>query len=428
MWLIHWFRWLVYVQWVSLDTHSASIQRPFQLNATIAPSNATNKNLVWTSSNTNIATVDNNWLVIPVWEGNCTITVMADWHSDSCTFSVSPIRVTWVTLDKNSILVNVWETEQLTAIINPSDASNHNVTWSSSNTSIATVSSTWLVTAIWDGTVTITVTTQDWWYTATCSAECSSFTPIDCCFWYTWAEQSITLQPHEYCLEVWWASWWYNNYCWKWWYSSWCITIPSETTVYIYVWWCWWYWSWAAWWRNWWWISWTYWGNNPSWWWWWASDIRIWGNTLYHRRIVAGWGWGWWHNHAYDYWWVWWWICWEKWKNYSWWTTTYYTIQATQTSWASFWNWTNWYSWTTWWWGGWWWYWWGWTCWEWWSWWSWYVYTSSTCSSTPSWYYHCTAYFLANAYTCCWLVSFPSPSWSTETWHSWCGCVRIRSL
>lgn len=424
--LLHWFRWLIYVEWVSLDTHSASIQRQFQLNATTTPSNATNQNIVWTSSNTNIATVE-GWLVTPTWEGSVTITASVDWYTDSCTLNVSLIHVTWVTLNESSITVNAWEQEQLTATVNPSDASNPNITWSSSNTSVAVVDETGLVTYVWDGSCTITVTTEDWWYTATCSVECVSFVPIDTCFWYTWTEQTIQLMPHTYCIEVWWAEWWYSPYWWKWWYSWWCITLTSATCVYIYVWWVGATWSGASWWRNWWWISWAFWNNYPAWWWWWATDIRIWWDTLYHRRIVAGWWGWWWHNYWDDYWWYWWWLCWWKWCSH--WCvneTWYSTTVATQTSWASFWCWSSWTN--TWWWGGWWWYGWWWTLWEWWSWWSWYVYTSSTCSSAPNWYCHCVNYLLNNSNTCCWKISFPSPNWGTETWHAGCGCVRIRSL
>jgi len=448
--IIHWFRWLVYVQWVSLDTHSASIQRQFQLNATITPSNAINQNLVWTSSNSSIATVDNKWLVTPVWEGNCTITVTLDWYSDSCTLAVSPVRVTWVTLNKNSISLNVWETEQLTATVNPSDASNPNVTWSSSNTSIATVSSTWLVTAIWDGTVTITVTTVDWWFTATCSVECVSFVPVDTCFWYTGNEQSILLQPHEYKIEVWWAQWWYysGSPAGKWWYAVWCINITSPTCLYIYVWWVWcattvnsWQ---NAWWYNWWWAWYNY-STSYIWTWWgWWTDVRIGWNTLYHRRIVAGWGWGWWYYSSATTmcWWVGWWTNWVQWWAYgsypwwNWWTQTSWwyvnSYACYMVAWSFWQGWykTSWYNWYNWSWG------WGWWYWGWagsavsaWGWgWSWYVYTSSTCSNTPSWYCHCTAYYFTNACCCCWAVSFPSPSWSTETWHAGCGCVKITSL
>jgi len=58
---------------------------------------------------------------------------------------------------------------QLTAEINPTNATNQNVTWSSSKTSVATVSSTGLVTAVGAGTATITVTTAEGGYTATCT-------------------------------------------------------------------------------------------------------------------------------------------------------------------------------------------------------------------------------------------------------------------
>lgn len=83
-----------------------------------------------------------------------------------------PVRVTGVTLDKSSInLTTVWDTEQLTATISPSNAEDTAVTWSSSDTTVATVSDTWLVTCITPWTATITVTTHDWGYTATCGVE-----------------------------------------------------------------------------------------------------------------------------------------------------------------------------------------------------------------------------------------------------------------
>lgn len=80
-----------------------------------------------------------------------------------------PVRVTGVTLDKSSIsLTTAWDTEQLTATISPNNAEDTAVTWSSSDTSIATVSTSWLVTCVTPWTATITVTTHDWGYTATC--------------------------------------------------------------------------------------------------------------------------------------------------------------------------------------------------------------------------------------------------------------------
>ena len=448
MGLVHWFRGLVYVEWVSLSTHSASIQRQFQLDAIITPANATNQNIIWTSSNTSIATVDSNWLVTPTWEWTVTITVTLDGYTDSCELEVELIPVTWITLDKNSITVNAWEQEQLTATVSPSDASNPSVIWSSSNTAVAVVSQSWLVTYVWDGTCTITATTVDGWYTATCSVECVSFVPIDCCFWYTWNEQSILLKAHEYKIQVWWAQWWTCKNAWgKWWYAEWCINLTSDTCVYIYVWWVWcvtatsgWQ---NPWWYNWWWAWYNY--SSTYIWpgWGWGTDVRIWGNTLYHRRIVAWWGWGWgcYSSCTTMCWWAWWGVNWIQWWAYSSW---YWGTWWTQTSWWSnskpccmaawsFWRgwyktaWTSWYN-GSWGWGG--WYWgWAWSAVSAWGWgWSWYVYTSSTCSCVPSWYCHCTDYYFTWACCCCWLCSFPTAAWWTETWHSWCGCVKITSL
>ena len=81
----------------------------------------------------------------------------------------STVSVTGVSLNTNSTSVSVNETKQLTATIAPSNATNKNVTWISSNTTVATVSSTGLITGKQAGSATITVTTSDGNYIATCA-------------------------------------------------------------------------------------------------------------------------------------------------------------------------------------------------------------------------------------------------------------------
>lgn len=79
-----------------------------------------------------------------------------------------PVAVTGVTLNQNTATIDMGDTLQLTATISPSNATTKTVTWSSNNTNYATVSDG-LVTGVAVGTATITVTTTDGNYTASCT-------------------------------------------------------------------------------------------------------------------------------------------------------------------------------------------------------------------------------------------------------------------
>ena len=140
------------------------------LVATVAPDNATNPKVKWTSSNTAVATVDKDGKVTTVAAGNATITVTTEDSSKTATCSVTVVvPVTGVSLNKTSMTLSVGGTETLTATVAPDDATNKKVTWSSSNTDVATVGDDGKVTAVAHGTATITVTTEDGSKTATCS-------------------------------------------------------------------------------------------------------------------------------------------------------------------------------------------------------------------------------------------------------------------
>ncbi|OUP56919.1 Ig-like domain-containing protein [Pseudoflavonifractor sp. An184] len=143
------------------------------LTATVEPSDATNKNVTWESSNTSIAAVDATGKVTAIGAGTATITVTtADGgKTATCvvTVTAATVPVTGVTLNKTSTSLYVGDTEILTATVEPSDATNKNVTWSSDDTSVATVDASGRVTAVSAGTATITVTTEDGTKTATCT-------------------------------------------------------------------------------------------------------------------------------------------------------------------------------------------------------------------------------------------------------------------
>ncbi len=150
-----------------------------QLTAAISPSNAVNKNVIWTSSNTSVATVSSGGLVTAKAVGSANITVITEdgGKTASCIVTVNPIAVTGVTLNKNSTTLTVDDTEQLTATIKPDNATYKNVVWTSSDTGIATVSSTGLVTAKAPGTAVITVITEDGIKTASCTVTVKSEVP-----------------------------------------------------------------------------------------------------------------------------------------------------------------------------------------------------------------------------------------------------------
>ena len=130
-----------------------------ELIATITPENATDKTVTWTSSNTSVATVANG-MVTAVASGSATITAQAGNAKAECSITVNPTEVTSISLNKASVTLSAGETIELIATITPENATDKTVTWTSSNTSVATVANG-MVTAIASGSATITAQTNN---------------------------------------------------------------------------------------------------------------------------------------------------------------------------------------------------------------------------------------------------------------------------
>lgn len=152
---------------VMLNQSSISLKKgnSYQLSASIYPTNATNKYVNWSSNNTSVATV-NNGLVSAKSVGTATITCRAaDGSGKYATCKVyveaATVYVTSITLNKTAATLYVGETTQLHATVSPSSATNKSVGWTSDDTSVATVSSTGLVTAKSAGTATIKCKAKD---------------------------------------------------------------------------------------------------------------------------------------------------------------------------------------------------------------------------------------------------------------------------
>ena len=166
----------VAVTGVTLDKTSLSLEagQTAQLTATVQPGNADNQAVTWSSSDNNVVSVDATGKITANTKGSATITVTtADGgKTATCTVTVTepaaPVAVTGVTLNKNNTTIYTGRTETLTATIQPADATNKAVTWTSNNTGVATVNNG-VVTGVSVGSATITVKTADGGFTATCT-------------------------------------------------------------------------------------------------------------------------------------------------------------------------------------------------------------------------------------------------------------------
>ena len=157
---------------LSKTTETVTVGESFTLKASVEPGNAANKNVVWSSSDPNIATVTAAGKVTGVKAGTAAITVKTVDGSKTASCRVTVKAKIWpvtgVTLNQTAKTMTVGESFTLTAAIAPSNAGNKAVTWSSSNTGIATVTAAGKVTGVKAGTATITVKTVDGGKTAAC--------------------------------------------------------------------------------------------------------------------------------------------------------------------------------------------------------------------------------------------------------------------
>ena len=153
------------------DVKYAIADEYFQLYATIEPETAKDQEVIWKSTNTSVATVDQNGIVTFKKPGQTSIIVTSKVDasiSAVCNLEVTK-SVTGVKLDKTTHEMFVGETFRITYTISPVGASNAQVTWSSSNSSVASVDQSGLVSAKGVGTTVIMVKTKDGGYTSVCT-------------------------------------------------------------------------------------------------------------------------------------------------------------------------------------------------------------------------------------------------------------------
>ena len=164
------------VSGISLSKSSASMyvgDSPLALTAAITPSNASDKSVVWSSSDASVASVTAgsglDATVTPVAAGTATITVSTPdgKFSASCVLTVKQ-HVTGVSISKSSLTLYTGQTETLSAQVKPDDATDTRLTWSSSDKTVATVANG-KVTALKAGSVQIRVTTFEGGFQDVCN-------------------------------------------------------------------------------------------------------------------------------------------------------------------------------------------------------------------------------------------------------------------
>ena len=177
----------VAVSSISFDEKAKAIGigEEYELEVNFNPSNAGIRTLEWSTSDSSVAAVKNG-TVTGVSFGTAVITATSsNGRTATCTITVGDptISVTSVSLDKNTASAAVGDTVTLTATVSPSNATDRSVTWSTSDSNVATVSNG-VVKVLSAGTATITVTTADGGYTDTCTLTVES--PSYTITWKNW--------------------------------------------------------------------------------------------------------------------------------------------------------------------------------------------------------------------------------------------------
>lgn len=171
---------------ITLNKSEISLKKgdEFTLVATLSPEDATNKDIEWSSDNEEVVTVSSDGVLKTVANGTATITAKnpSSGISAKCNVTVYGY-VESVSLNKTSIEIVKGGSYTLKETVLPNDAINKNVTWSSSDETIATVING-VVKGKKIGKATITVTTEDQTKTASCevtvkSSEDINYKPYD---------------------------------------------------------------------------------------------------------------------------------------------------------------------------------------------------------------------------------------------------------
>lgn len=166
---------------ISKESLSMNIGGTYTLLATISPAKATNKKVTWSSSNEDVVSVDGGVVTaLALGEARITVTTEDGGFTAHCDIEVieEVIHADGVSLNYDEYAMKVGGSVTLVETISPYNATNHNVTWESSDPEVVSVTNG-TIKGLAAGSATITVTTEDGGYTATCAVTVTAKTDDD---------------------------------------------------------------------------------------------------------------------------------------------------------------------------------------------------------------------------------------------------------
>lgn len=163
------------VQSITMDEEALNLERgeTTRLTVVVTPQDADDVSVTWRSNNSSVATVDDGGRVTAIEVGTAVITATTNDGSGlsaKCTVTVTPKEVDDISINKETLEMEIGDIEQLTVVISPADADDKTVTWHSADAKVASVNSDGVVTARKAGETTITATTSNG-LTAECQVE-----------------------------------------------------------------------------------------------------------------------------------------------------------------------------------------------------------------------------------------------------------------
>lgn len=146
----------------SIDNNTINKGESKKIQVEILPKEAKDHEIVYTSSNNNIATVDSKGNILGIKPGTCTITIKAKENNVSTSLNITIYsQVTDMELETDKITIQTGEKFQINPVIYPEDANNKKVIYKSENENIVQINSSGLITAVSEGETKIIVQTEE---------------------------------------------------------------------------------------------------------------------------------------------------------------------------------------------------------------------------------------------------------------------------